>query len=69
MPQLQETGSSASAIGIAMTSTTAGQTVSQNTIHSITVNPATASTAIQINGIYYAGPSTGIQCHCKKPGT
>jgi len=53
------TGSSAAANGIAQTSTTAGQTVSQNTIHTISVSPATATATVQLNGIYYSGPSTG----------
>jgi len=46
-----------SVFGIAATSTTAGQTVSQNTVHSL-ANTA-ASAAVSVTGIYFAGPTSG----------
>ncbi len=50
--------SSASVIGISMTSTTTGNAaVSQNTIHSLANTNTTA--AISVIGLYYAGPTTG----------
>lgn len=51
------TGANASVIGIAMTSTTAGQAVSQNTIYGLNSN--NASGAVFVSGIHYAGPTTG----------
>lgn len=50
-------GASSSVIGIASSSTTAGLTMSQNIIHSLT-NTA-ASTAASVTGIYYSGPTSG----------
>src|SRR5207249_4620526 len=55
------TGTTTSAVvmGIVATSTTAGQTISQNTIYALSSLPSTLATAVQVNGIYYAGPTTG----------
>jgi hypothetical protein len=50
-------GSSSSAIGISQSSTIAGQTVSQNTIYSLT--DTAASAAVNVTGIYFAGPTSG----------
>lgn len=44
-------------IGIWAGSTTAGQTISANTIHSLSSTDAAAATAI--HGIYYSGPTSG----------
>jgi hypothetical protein len=49
---------SASVIGISMTSTTAGQTVSQNTIHSLS-NTNSGANATGVIGIHYNGPTSG----------
>ncbi len=43
--------------GIRQTSTTAGQTVSQNVVHSLASTATT--TGVEVPGIYYAGPTTG----------
>jgi hypothetical protein len=52
------TTSSASVIGISMTSTTTGiSTLSQNTIFGLSNSHATA--AVCVTGIHYAGPTTG----------
>ncbi|MFO1485363.1 MAG: choice-of-anchor D domain-containing protein [Verrucomicrobiaceae bacterium] len=48
---------SQSVFGIAQSSATAGQTVSQNTVHSL-ANTA-ASAAVSVSGIYFAGPTSG----------
>jgi hypothetical protein len=53
-PSLQN--ATASVQGIRQTSTTAGQTVSQNVVHSL-ANTSTAG--VEVTGIYYAGPITG----------
>ncbi|MEP7170475.1 MAG: hypothetical protein ABI855_13985, partial [Bacteroidota bacterium] len=50
------TAASASVIGISMTSTTAGTTISQNTIDSL-MN--TANAAVAVTGLYYSGATTG----------
>jgi len=50
-------GSSSSVIGISQTSTTAGQTVSQNTIHTLTNSAVTP--IVNAVGIHYAGSTTG----------
>jgi trimeric autotransporter adhesin len=55
-PQLG-TDAAASVTGIRLISTSAGQTVAQNTVHSLTNTAATA--AVHIYGIYYGGPTTG----------
>lgn len=55
--QATGTTSSASVIGISMTSTTAPATVSQNTIYGLSNSHATA--AVCVTGIHYAGPTTG----------
>ncbi|MCS6844663.1 MAG: hypothetical protein NZ528_10155 [Caldilineales bacterium] len=52
------TGSSAVVIGISQTSTTAGVTLAQNTVHSL-ANTA-ASAAVSIVGINYNGPTSGV---------
>ena len=49
--------SSHSVYGISQTSTTAGQTVSQNTVHSLANTAASAS--VSVTGIYFAGPTSG----------
>ncbi|MEO6741180.1 MAG: cadherin-like beta sandwich domain-containing protein [Chthoniobacteraceae bacterium] len=49
--------SSQSVHGILDTSTTAGQTVSQNTVHSLA--NTTTSAAVNVTGIYFAGPTSG----------
>ena len=51
------TGVSASIIGISQTSTTAGQTISQNTVH--TLSNTTGSAAVSAIGIHYTGATTG----------
>lgn len=51
------TGSSASIGGIIVTSTTAGHTITQNTIHSLSNTHASA--AVNIVGIHYGGASSG----------
>ncbi len=43
--------------GITMSSTTAGMTINQNTIHSLSLTAASAS--VTMYGLYYAGPTTG----------
>ena len=56
----QTTGSSgddASAVGISQTSAAAGQTVSQNTVHSLVNTAATA--AVTVTGVYFTGQTTG----------
>ncbi len=50
---------SSSLIGILSTSTTAGQTITQNTIHTLT-NTTGGATAVNIIGLYYAGPTSGL---------
>ncbi len=56
----QNTGMTAtsghSVVGIADISTTAGQTVSQNTVHSLT---NTGASGVHVTGIYFAGPTSG----------
>ena len=53
------TSGSSSIVGISHTAaTTAGQTVSQNTVHSLS-NTTAGATAVSIVGIFYSGPSTG----------
>jgi hypothetical protein len=44
-------------LGISQTSSVAGQTVSQNTVHSLASTAASAS--VWVTGIYYSGPTTG----------
>jgi hypothetical protein len=52
------TGGSASIVGISHTAaTTAGQTLSQNTVYSLSNTDATVASAV--TGIHYAGPTTG----------
>lgn len=51
------TAGTASVIGISQTSTTAGQTVSQNTISQLNNTHATAS--VSVVGIHVSGPTTG----------
>ena len=46
-----------SVVGIAATSTTAGQTVSTNKVHSLANKSAAA--AVNVTGLYFAGPTTG----------
>ena len=55
----QNTGgtTTASVLGIIQTSTTAGQTMSQNTVHSL-ANTAT-SADVGVTGIYFSGPTSG----------
>ena len=48
---------SQSGCGIIDTSTTAGQTVSQNTVHSL--ENTAISAAVSVTGIYFAGPTSG----------
>jgi trimeric autotransporter adhesin len=53
------TSSSASIIGISYTAaSTAGQIVSQDTVHTLS-NTSTAASSITMAGIYYSGPTTG----------
>ncbi|MDZ4405918.1 right-handed parallel beta-helix repeat-containing protein [Prosthecobacter sp.] len=47
-----------SVYGIIDTSTVAGQTVSQNTVHSLANTAATA--AVSVTGIYFDGPTSGV---------
>ncbi len=51
------TNSAAPVIGISITSSTAGHTISQNTIHSLSETNATA--AVHMYGIYYSGSTSG----------
>ena len=51
------TTTSASLMGIMQASGTAGQTVSQNTVHSL-ANTATTG-GVNVTGIYFAGPTSG----------
>jgi len=51
------TGVSASNIGILMQRTTAGQTVSGNTIYGL--SNGTASAIVHVSGIHFSGPTTG----------
>jgi hypothetical protein len=52
------TGSSASVIGISMTTTSVGgQSVSQNVVHSLSNTASTAATCV--TGIHYGGPTSG----------
>lgn len=53
----QNNTNSQSVYGIINISTAAGQTVSQNTVHSL-ANTA-ASAAVNVTGIYYSGPTSG----------
>lgn len=50
-------GGSSSLVGILQSSTTAGQTVSQNLVYSLT--NTTPATAASVTGLYYEGGSTG----------
>jgi hypothetical protein len=53
------TNASASVIGISLTAaTTAGQTVSQNTIHTLS-NTNAGALNLTVTGLHYAGPTTG----------
>lgn len=51
------TTTTASILGIIQTSTTAGQTISRNTVHSLSNTAATA--AVSVTGIYHAGAASG----------
>ena len=51
------TGGSSSVLGIAVSSTAAGNTVQQNTIYGLNNTHATAATAVA--GIHFAGPTSG----------
>jgi hypothetical protein len=55
--QITSTAASASVIGISNTSATAGQTISANTIHSLSFGGS--STCINFTGIYVSGATTG----------
>jgi hypothetical protein len=51
------TNATAGLIGVSIASATAGQSVSQNTIH--TLSDSHASGAVNVVGLFYSGPTTG----------
>lgn len=57
--QTTGTGASSALVGIAYTSTTAPSFISGNEIHTLKSVNGTITSAIQVQGIYYAGPTTG----------
>ncbi|OYU96730.1 MAG: hypothetical protein CFE21_00130 [Bacteroidetes bacterium B1(2017)] len=52
-------GSTCSVLGISYTSTTANAVISGNTLHTIKNTNNATSAAIQVDGIYYGGPTSG----------
>jgi hypothetical protein len=58
-------GSGSAVVGIAMTSASAGHTVSGNTIHSLSATSASTTAAVQITGLFYSGTTTGTNTVAK----
>jgi hypothetical protein len=57
--QTSGTGLNCAIMGIQYSSTTAPATISNNTIHTLKLTNAATVAATQVEGIYYAGPTTG----------